>query len=208
MLGGNLDVFINCPFDLEYRPFFQAIIFVVIRSGFRARCALETDDATENRCEKIFKIIKDCHYGIHDISRTELDPKHRLPRFNMPLELGIFLGAKRFGTRIHKPKRCIVFDREKYRYQKYISEIAGHDIHSHDRKLKLLIEKVATWLRDQSRNEKIPGGRKMVVEFADFRSKMKKICSSKNLQPDELSFGDYTAIVTQYLTVPTTAGRG
>src|SRR5262245_29911477 len=202
MPGGNLDVFINCPFDLEYRPFFRAITFVVIRSGFRARCALETDDATENRCEKIFKIIKDCRYGIHDISRTELDRTHNLPRFNMPLELGIFLGAKRFGTKEHKPKTCIVFDRDRYRYQKYISDIAGHDIHSHDSDLKTLIEKVATWLRDQSRDDKIPGGRKMVKEFATFQTKMKKICSSKNLQPDELSFGDYTTIVTQYLTVP------
>jgi hypothetical protein len=95
------DVFINCPFDSEYKYFFWAIVFVVIRSGFRPRCALETDDSSVNRFEKICSIIKECRYGIHDISRTELDRRSKLPRFNMPLELGIFIAAKRFGTRAH-----------------------------------------------------------------------------------------------------------
>src|SRR5262249_49818866 len=178
MPAASRDVFINCPFDHDYQPFFRAIVFVVIRSGFRARCALETEDATENRCEKICKIINECRYGIHDISRTELDRGSKLPRFNMPLELGIFLGAKRFGMRTHKLKKCIVFDRKKYRYQKYISDIAGHDIHSHEKKLRVLIEKVASWLRDQSRDEKMPGGLKMASEFATFRNQMPNICSS------------------------------
>jgi hypothetical protein len=194
------DVFINCPFDLGYQPFFRAIVFVVIRSGFRARCALETDDTTENRFEKICKIISDCRYAIHDISRTELDPASNLPRFNMPLELGIFLGAKRFGTHMHKTKRCIVLDRDKYRYQKYISDIAGHDIHSHSSKQRVLIEKVASWLRDQSRDPNIPGGQKMVKEFRALQKQMPKICASKDLHPRELTFGDYTTIVAEYLT--------
>jgi hypothetical protein len=63
-MSADRDVFINCPFDLDYQPFFRAIVFVVIRSGFRARCALETDDTSENRFEKICKIISDCRYAI------------------------------------------------------------------------------------------------------------------------------------------------
>src|ERR1700730_7420898 len=99
VMAGHRDVFINCPFDAEYRLFFWATVFVILRSGFQARCALETDDSSENRFEEICKIISDCRYGIHDICRrTELDPKSTLPRFNMPLELGLFLGAKRFGN--------------------------------------------------------------------------------------------------------------
>ena len=50
-------------------------------------------------------MIADCRYGIHDISRTELDRDSGLPRFNMPLELGIFLGAKRFGAEEQKRKK-------------------------------------------------------------------------------------------------------
>ena len=83
-----LDVFINCPFDAEYKPIFYAIVFTIVRAGYRARCALETDDAAENRLGKIIKIISECRYGIHDISRTETNGDPPLPRFNMPLELG------------------------------------------------------------------------------------------------------------------------
>jgi hypothetical protein len=46
--------------------------------------------------KRIFKLIEGCQFGIHDISRTELDTDSQLPRFNMPLELGMFLGAQRF----------------------------------------------------------------------------------------------------------------
>ena len=129
MARRNRDVFINCTFDGGYQDFFKAIVFIVIRSGFRALCALETDDGSENRFEKICGIIAQCRYGIHDISRTESDRRSKLPRFNMPLELGVFLGAKCFGGKGQKSKRCIILDKEKYRYQRYISDIAGQDIH-------------------------------------------------------------------------------
>ncbi|MEK6375316.1 MAG: hypothetical protein AABO58_21790 [Acidobacteriota bacterium] len=87
----------NCPLDDVYRQLFEAVVFAVHDCGYIARCALEVDDASEVRIEKIAKIIASCKFGIHDISRTELDAGTDLPRFNMPLELGLFLGAKRFG---------------------------------------------------------------------------------------------------------------
>ncbi len=93
------NVFINCPFDGAYKGVFNAIVFAVFDCGFRARCTLEEEDCSEIRIETIFRIISQCKYGIHDISRTELCEKNKLPRFNMPLELGIFLGAKKYGTR-------------------------------------------------------------------------------------------------------------
>jgi hypothetical protein len=92
------DVFINCPFSADYRDHFRAIVYTVVRSGFTPRCARERDDAGEVRYEKICRIIKDCAYGIHDISMTELDADTGLPRFNMPFELGLFLGATKFGA--------------------------------------------------------------------------------------------------------------
>lgn len=83
-------VFVNCPFDAEYRPLFQGIVFAVYDCGYVARSALEVDDSSEVRIEKIAKIIASCRVGIHDISRTTLDPGTSLPRFNMPMELGTF----------------------------------------------------------------------------------------------------------------------
>jgi hypothetical protein len=123
-------VFVNCPFDDLYRPIFGAV-FAVHDCGYVARCSLEVTDASQVRIEKIAAIIAACRLGIHDISRTEIDPETNLPRFNMPLELGLFLGAKRFGSRQHRNKNCLILDLEKYRYQKFISDIAGQDIAAH-----------------------------------------------------------------------------
>jgi hypothetical protein len=107
-------VFINCPFDDAYRPLFEAIVFAVQDCGYIARCSLEVTDASQVRIERIAGIIASCKFGIHDISRTELDPATNLPRFNMPLELGMFLGAKRFGPSKHKSKTCLILDVERY----------------------------------------------------------------------------------------------
>ena len=90
-------VFINCPFDGEYLPVFRAIIFTVSACGFDARSTLEHDDGSQVRIEKIYRLIGSSAFGIHDISRTELDDESQLPRFNMPLELGVFLGQSNLG---------------------------------------------------------------------------------------------------------------
>lgn len=91
--GGNPAVFINCPFDNDYQPLFDAMVFTILRCGFVPRCALELVDAAGTRIDKIVNIIRECPLGVHDISRTELDSGSHLPRFNMPFELGLFLGS-------------------------------------------------------------------------------------------------------------------
>ena len=108
-------VFLNVPFDRAYRPLFEAMVFAVHDCGFRPRCALEASDGGHVRVQKIAAIIRECRLGIHDISRTELDRKSRLPRFNMPFELGVFLGAKWFGDDSQRRKNTLVLDRAKYR---------------------------------------------------------------------------------------------
>lgn len=118
-------VFINCPFDPAYQPLFEALVFTVHHSGFVARCALEVSDSSKNRLSSIMDLIAECGYGIHDISRTQLDPATELPRFNMPLEFGIFLGCKRYGGPHDQVKRCLVLDQDRYRYQKFISDIVN-----------------------------------------------------------------------------------
>ena len=110
----NSNVFINCPFDEMYKDIFNAIVFAVFDCNFRARCALEEEDCGEVRIEKILRLISQCKYGIHDISRTELCETNNLPRFNIPLELGIFLGAKKYGTNEQKKKTCLIIDNEEY----------------------------------------------------------------------------------------------
>jgi hypothetical protein len=116
-MSDERNVFINCPFDRKYRALLRAILFAVHDCGFRARSALEVEDSGEVRVQKILRIISESPFGIHDISRVEPDRSTNLPRFNMPLELGLFLGAKAFGVADQQAKRCIVLDEQPYRYR-------------------------------------------------------------------------------------------
>jgi hypothetical protein len=140
-------VFINCPFDSDYRPLLEAVVFAVYDCGYVPRCALEVDDSSQVRIQKITSMIGQCRLAIHDISRTQLDEAFWLPRFNMPFEFGIFVGAKAFGGREQRRKACVVFDVERYRFQKFISDIAGQDIREHRCDVEMLIHQVRDFRR-------------------------------------------------------------
>jgi hypothetical protein len=88
-------VFINCPFDRDYLSILEGLTFTIIDAGFAPRCALEDPDSGEVRLRRIQGIIETSRYSIHDISRVELSPT--FPRFNMPFELGLDLGCRRYG---------------------------------------------------------------------------------------------------------------
>lgn len=195
----EISVFVNCPFDVGYRPLFRAIVFAIIHCGFRARCALEIDDSGQVRIKKILSIVDECRFGIHDLSRTELDQASRLPRFNMPLELGLFLGAKRYGESHHKRKVALIFDREPHRYQKYISDIAGQDIRAHRKKELDAISITCGWLRS-SANRQMPGGVLIGKRYCKFKSQLPMLCTKLQLRLNEITFNDYSNIVTAWLT--------
>lgn len=201
-MASTRDVFINCAFDSHFLPVFQAIVFTVVRSGFRARCALETADGSESRFSKIQQIIEQCRFGIHDISRVESDGDPPLPRFNMPLELGVFLGAKRYGPAVQKRKRILILDAQPYRYQRLISDIAGQDVAAHGGEPTRAIVEVATWLRQQSRVTTIPGGLAISAEYELFRGDLPAILDARQLSAAEMTFGDYSAIVAEWITEP------
>ena len=194
----NDNVFINCPFDSAYKKLFNAMVFTVHDCGFIPRCALEEDDASQVRIDKIYSMIADCRYGIHDISRTE-DKSSGLPRFNMPLELGVFLGAKKFGIEEQKRKKCLILDTEPYRYQQFISDIAGQDIQAHNDAPDLTVKVVRDWLRNASRRETIPSGGIIWERYQEFMEKLPQMAREGRLIVEELVFNDYTSMVTQWL---------
>jgi len=193
------NVFMNCPFDDDYSEIFRSVIFAVFDCGFIPRCAMEYDDGSQVRIDKIYRLISECKFGIHDISRTELDNDNGLPRFNMPLELGIFLGSKRFGNDIDRNKSCMIMDREKYRYQKFISDISGQDVKSHEDNFEKAIEKVSSWLSTASRRRTIPGGAEIIRRYKQFHAILPEICAACRKTVDELTFNDYCLLVSDWL---------
>lgn len=200
------DVFINCPFSADYKPKFRAIVYTVIRSGFEPRCALEADNSAENRYAKICRIIKECRYGIHDISYTgqygdpAQDADFPLPRFNMPFELGLFLGAHSFGGRKQSAKSALILDIKPYRFQKFLSDIAGHDPRAYDAfDMASLIEQVATWLRVEAQQPKVPGSEVISDEFERFMGELPRLCQLNGLNFDRLSFFDFSRFAREWI---------
>ena len=192
-------VFINVPFDRRYKKLFDGLVFAVHACGFVARCAREQDDGSQVRVDKLYDIIADCRYGIHDLSRTSLDSANRLPRFNMPLELGIFLGAKRFGGPAQSKKSCLILAKDRYRYQIYCSDIAGQDIRAHEDQLRKAIAAVRDWLRGVRASTSIPGPAAIATRYARFTVALPAMCRALELDVRELSFLDYRTLVVGWL---------
>ncbi len=66
----------------------------MLTCGYLPRCALDYSDSGAVRFTEIVKLITACDLSVNDISRVKLDHVSRLPRFNMPLELGADLGLR------------------------------------------------------------------------------------------------------------------
>lgn len=192
------DVFINCPFDRAYHPTFRAIVFAIYACGFRPRSAMELDDGGQARIEKLYSLIRECRYGIHDLSRTELDDVNRLPRFNMPLELGLFLGAKRFGGPAQGAKRLLILDIEPYRYQRFISDLAGMDIHAHRGDAVAALRETRDWLTNVSRRQ-LPSADRIARLFQSFMADFPALAAELEFDPDTTPYVDFERMVVGWL---------
>ena len=196
--GYEDSVFVNCPFDKDYSQIFGGIVFAITHCGFYVRCALEEPDSSENRLLKIMNIISECKYSIHDISRVEIGADTQLPRFNMPLELGVFLGAKVFGNRYQKTKKCLILDAEPFRYRQSVSDIAGLDIDYHHNNKRRAITCVRNWLASNSGNRRLYSGSLIYKDYLVFQKALPSICNRDNLDRRELTFLDYNYLANEW----------
>jgi hypothetical protein len=196
------NVFINCPFDDEYRPLLQALTFAIHDCGFVARCAYEFIGSGKTRLTRISEIIKECKYGIHDISRTELSKINNLPRFNMPFEAGLFWGCLIYGGKKQSDKEILVLDNKEFRYQETLSDISGQDIKVHSNDPKTLINITRTWLRNISKIN-MPGGEDIWKHYEEFNAELPGICENLKITKEELTssayFADYIYAIKTWL---------
>ena len=122
------DVFLNIPYDSKFQRLCLAYICGISALGFVPRATLEIPGGTR-RLDRIFKLIQDCRYSVHDLSRVELDKKRpATPRFNMPFELGLCVAWERVGKKKHTWFVCEAKDR---RLSKSLSDLNGTDAYIH-----------------------------------------------------------------------------
>lgn len=140
------NIFINCPFDVEYREIFLGILFTTIYLGYSPRLALESADSGQTRINKIVNLIKESKFGIHDLSRMVSLEKDEYYRMNMPFELGIDYACQNIYNDKFPDKKILILDSEQYRYQKAISDLSGCDIKKHHNDVIIAIKVVRDWL--------------------------------------------------------------
>ena len=174
--GENRNVFINCPLDVAFSKLLRAALFTIVDSGYEPRCALEADNAHDNRIDKIYQIIGQSRFAIHDLSRTGLGRSTRLPRFNMPIELGIDLGCRKFGDAQHKQKRALVTARKKYDFHIFASDVSGIDIRAHNGQPAEMIKAVRYFLRSATGDPLIPGPATIEARFDVFEWRLPYYC--------------------------------
>jgi hypothetical protein len=143
-MGFNTNIFINCPFDIDYKPLLKALIFTTLYFKFEPQISI-TVSSGHLRIREIMRLIENSKYSIHDISRCEPLKQGELPRFNMPYELGIDIGCSHYGNTRQRTKQSLILEKVKNRYDVVISDISGQDIKEHNNQPKKLIEKVMEW---------------------------------------------------------------
>ncbi len=117
----------------------------------------------------------------------------------MPLELGLFLGARRFGGKKHKIKEYLIFDQEQYRYEKFISDLKGHDIHCHGNQPQKIISPIRNFLAEVAKNEKILASTTIFNRYLAFLKWLEKYCKKMNLSRKDLSFGIFSHFISDFL---------
>lgn len=152
-----MEVFINCPFDPEYEPLRNRIIFVLLWAGLKPVLASDFGNSNEPRFSRICKLLRECPVSIHDLSRNKcqcgkpkkmdsLSPQSAVPaemstkpktrtkrqeehyRLNMPLELGYAMACMDLSRDDSKVKKRI-FIMANHRSDVLI---AANDINNYD----------------------------------------------------------------------------
>lgn len=161
-------VFVNCPFDEEYEPILQAILFCIVDLGFTPRLASENQDSGDVRLVKIRELIEASKFSIHDLSRCQARKVGEHFRLNMPFELGIDYGCRQYFGDGRDAKRFLILEEQRYRYQAALSDISGSDIQAHKGDYQLAVKKVRNWLVNVAGAEVI-GPTAIFQHYVDFQ---------------------------------------
>lgn len=167
-------VFINCPFDAEFEPTFDAILFSVVCCGLIPRSALESGSVAVPRMERIVRAIFSSKYSIHDLSRCRGEGSEQLARFNMPLELGIAM-ARRFTSRNAQQHDWLVLVPEGHGYLKFVSDLGGFDPLRHDGNIESVVPTVVSWLATRPDVDRAATPREVLAALPQFQSEKARL---------------------------------
>ena len=129
-LKRRTSIFINAPYGPAHQDLFIGYVVGAVSLGLTPRAAIETYDSTASRLERIAALLRGCRYSLHDLSAVALDTHLGVPRFNMPLELGMAI-QEQYRTAGPASHRWVAFDAEQYRVDVSTSDLRGYETVNH-----------------------------------------------------------------------------
>jgi len=105
----------------------------------------------------------------------------------MPFELGLDIGCRMFSKDLLKYKRCLILEKEKYRYMKALSDISGCDIKDHDNEPMKLVQQVRNWFVETVGLKRAPSPTVIWYAFTDFTSDFYDKRKSEGFSDDDLN---------------------
>lgn len=178
------NVFINCPFDDDYRELLISAVFTVMYIGLIYRLSLERTDSGETRIHKILELIQESKYGIHDLSRTVSEGENEHYRMNMPFELGIDYGCQKLVKGKWGTKKILILEKEKYRYQVALSDLSGSDIIHHNNEALKFVKVVRNWFITEV-FKKGHSPKKIWYAYNDFMADLENALSQQGYEEDD-----------------------
>lgn len=166
----EINVFLNCPFDDDYRQLLLSIVFTIKYLGYKPRLSLERSDSSETRIDKIVSLIKESKFGIHDLSRIVAKGEGEHYRMNMPFELGIDYGCKRYKEGMWADKKILILEKERYRFQKALSDLSGSDIKNHDDEPSTAVKVIRDWFVATELLTRVASGKVIWHKYNDFQA--------------------------------------
>jgi hypothetical protein len=117
---------LNIAFDKKREYLYLSLIASLVGLGLNPRCVVEIAiDAS--RLDRLHDLIRSCQYSIHDLSAVEVTSRpYRVPRFNMPFELGLAVAVKLQGDHEFRLLEAV-----RHRLDQSLSDLKGYDPYVH-----------------------------------------------------------------------------
>lgn len=194
------NVFINCPFDKDYTPLLRPLAFTLLYLDLEPKLS-QTLSSSTIRINQIKRQIRNCKFSIHDLSRSKSLNTGELPRFNMPYELGLDIGAAEYGGKKLRTKKTLILESDKFHYRKVLSDIAGQDIETHNDDPKKLSKKIRNWISSNSPGVNITGPNQIWYAYNQFHSRLiLKLSATYTLTDiEEMPIGDYIKFAKDWI---------
>lgn len=165
-------VFLNVPFDKKYEPLFVALVTGLVALRRRPRCVLEVPDAGAGRLARILELMRSCAASAHDLSRvtTSGPAGKRVPRFNMPFELGLACALAHGDGGKHS---FVLLEEQPYRLQRSLSDLSGVDPYVHRGTPRGVLSVLSDWLGTHA-HDPTPRRMERLFEIVHTRAKQMK----------------------------------